>query len=146
MFALCHSQQFFNHVWTFSCLPGLNQYYAENKLTCLRTQRCLVILKQATGRHSTKTRPGIRPFFSFISSFRIFFKWVLILHCLHSYAGLHPLIETEICLGQAWMKAKCIFQTWLYLAYAIKAARLSCLCHAYMYIFMQAKFQCTYVN
>ena len=35
----CASQQFFSNVRTFSCLPGLNQYFkAKNKVSCSRTQ------------------------------------------------------------------------------------------------------------
>ena len=32
--ALHPSQQFFSHVETYSSLPGLNQYYAEDKVSC----------------------------------------------------------------------------------------------------------------
>ena len=37
-YALCPSQQFFTHVRTISCLPGLNQYLAGDKVSCSRTQ------------------------------------------------------------------------------------------------------------
>ena len=36
--ALCTTQQFFSLVRTFSCLFGLNQYQAEDKVSCSRTQ------------------------------------------------------------------------------------------------------------
>ena len=36
--ALCLDQQFFSHVWTIACLPGLNQYQAADKVSCSRTQ------------------------------------------------------------------------------------------------------------
>ena len=32
------SQQFFSHVGTIFCLPGLNQYYAVDKMSCLKKQ------------------------------------------------------------------------------------------------------------
>ena len=37
-FTLPPSQQFFSHVGMFSCLPGLNQYKAEDKVSSSRTQ------------------------------------------------------------------------------------------------------------
>ena len=36
--ALHPSQQLFSHVGMISCLPGLNQYQAEDKVSCSRTQ------------------------------------------------------------------------------------------------------------
>ena len=36
--ALHRSQQSFSHVGMISCLPGLNQYEAEDKVCCTRTQ------------------------------------------------------------------------------------------------------------
>ena len=36
--ALQPSQQFFSHVRSLSCLPGLNQYKAEDKVSCSRIQ------------------------------------------------------------------------------------------------------------
>ena len=35
--ALHPSQLFFSQVETFSCLPGLHQYYAKDKVSSLRT-------------------------------------------------------------------------------------------------------------
>ena len=35
--ALRPSQQYFSHVKTISCFPGLNQYLAEDKVYCPRT-------------------------------------------------------------------------------------------------------------
>ena len=32
------SQQFFSHIGMFSCLPGLNQYYAADTVSCSSTQ------------------------------------------------------------------------------------------------------------
>ena len=40
--ALHPSQQLFNHVGTISCLPGLNQYKEEDKVSCSRTQLTVV--------------------------------------------------------------------------------------------------------
>ena len=34
--ALHHSQQFFSHAKTISCLPGLNQYLVVDKVSCLK--------------------------------------------------------------------------------------------------------------
>ena len=35
---LCPSQQFFSYVRTISCIPGLNQYLAEDKVPCSRAK------------------------------------------------------------------------------------------------------------
>ena len=37
MVTLHPSQQFVSHAWTFSCLLELNQYQADNKVSCSRT-------------------------------------------------------------------------------------------------------------
>ena len=36
--ALLQNQHFFSHVKTIFCLPGLNPYQAEDKVSCSRTQ------------------------------------------------------------------------------------------------------------
>ena len=36
---LLPSQQFYSRVGTISCLPGLSQYQAMDKVSCSRTQR-----------------------------------------------------------------------------------------------------------
>ena len=42
---LCPSQQFFSYVRTISCIPGLNQYLAEDNVPCSRTKHTVETLK-----------------------------------------------------------------------------------------------------
>ena len=56
--ALRPSQQFFSHVSMFSCLAGLNQYKAEDQVSCSRTQHSVSSEFQTMGIYILTSKQG----------------------------------------------------------------------------------------